>query len=745
LNREVVDIIGKKCHAILYNKDDPCTDCFLQEARAFKFGKDFSYSRVLKDSKGTSRDFKISGTALEVRDEEVSSVLLTFSDVSTTVKLNAYLHASATIASLLLRRENIAGLMQHVLEIMGRPAGASRCYWFETSKDASGRLFMSERAEWCATGIEPQIGNPRRQNLAYDDLPRWFEELSCGRVISGPVSGFPDSERSLLESQAVKCILIIPMFIKEDFAGFIGFDNCINEKLWEDAEINLLRSATDSLAKAFEHESVLDDLLKSNARYTDIFANISDFWYLHDMEGRFLEVNPAIEKASGYTKNELLSMSLRDMIPSRYRHLFDDYLEQLMSQGKAEGIIRLMLKNGEEGIFEYRNWLVDLPNGIKASRGLMRDVTQKIKLQAQLKHAQKMESMGTITCGISHDFRNILTAIISKSQLGQLKCENIPEFQKYASEITRLAKTGSDLISELLQFSRKAPRGPMTVTNLVDILDETMFLIGQSFDKKIEIVTDWPKTLCSYGHRGSLCQVFMNLCTNARDAMPNGGILRIEAKRTDNRATITITDTGCGMDEETMEKAFDPFFTTKGPDKGTGLGLPMAYRIVKDHQGQIRVQSELGRGTSFMVSFPLADTVEEIDRKAATEIEYGNGEKILVVDDDETILYSLEELVKGIGYIVKAVNSGQKAIEEYRSWRPDIVLIDRNMPGMDGLNASRKLLSMDSNAKLVLLSGYEAAEADGMDQQLETSIKGYVIKPFDISYLSHVLADVIKQ
>jgi CheY-like chemotaxis protein len=194
-----------------------------------------------------------------------------------------------------------------------------------------------------------------------------------------------------------------------------------------------------------------------------------------------------------------------------------------------------------------------------------------------------------------------------------------------------------------------------------------------------------------------------------------------------------------------MEKAFDPFFTTKGPDKGTGLGLPMAYRIVKDHQGQIRVQSELGRGTSFMVSFPLADTVEEIDRKAATEIEYGNGEKILVVDDDETILYSLEELVKGIGYIVKAVNSGQKAIEEYRSWRPDIVLIDRNMPGMDGLNASRKLLSMDSNAKLVLLSGYEAAEADGMDQQLETSIKGYVIKPFDISYLSHVLADVIKQ
>jgi PAS domain S-box-containing protein len=659
-------------------------------------------------------------------------------------KLHKYLRASASISSLLIPgEERVCDQVGDVLELMGMTASASRCYWFENHKDRSGRLLVSQRTEWCAEGIEPQIDNPELQNLAYENCPRWFRELSSGRIISGPISDFPDEERAVLEPQNIKFILVIPLFIKGNFEGFLGFDNCVSATPWQEPEVNLLHSAVDSLAKAFEHEKSDKEIKESETRYRNIFENIYDIWYLHDMEGRVLEVNPAFERIAGYHEKELLSMTIQDLIPERYKEQFDDNLKELQRRGKVEGLVHIVTKSGEEKILEYRNWLVELPGRETASRGLAKDVTDRINLEAQLKRAQRMESIGIIASGISHNFRNILTGIMVNSQLIQMKYQENNELHKYASGIINLAKTGADLIRSLLQFSSKRSKGQKGVFNLTGVLHETYQIISTSFDKKIEIRKEWPELLPIEGDRSELGQVFMNLCTNARDAMANGGLLQIEGRNEGNRIGIIISDTGCGMDKKIVERIFDPFFTTKDPDKGTGLGLSTAYGIIKDHGGEIHMDSQPGLGTSLKIYFPIPKAEEPCQEKSSHEVLPGKGQKILIVDDDETVLQPMEEALTNMGYKTSSADSGQGAIEKYKAWVPDVVLMDRNMPGMDGLTASKHILSIDPEARIVLVSGYDEEGPDGIDDNIRSLINGYITKPFDIKEISRILTGVV--
>jgi PAS domain S-box-containing protein len=743
-DRDKSGIIGQKCHSLLNGRNEPCPDCYLLKSQIFEKGKDCSTDCSFPNFEGESYHFRVSGTPLEMQDEEISTVLLTFSDVTRLERLSRYLEASASVASLLLKGGNVASLVNDVLEIVGRRAGASRCYWFENHEDEAGRICASQRAEWSADGAAAGAGNPQQQNLAYENaFPNWYGDLFEGRYVLGVVDDFEEEERTFLEKRDVRSICIVPLIINEAFRGFVGFDNCVSHTPWQEAEVNLLNSAADSLAKAFEHEESLRELKESEARYRDVFENIYDIWYLHDMEGQILEANPALERTVGRLEEGLLSMNIRDLIPERHRSAFGDYLGGLREKGKAEGLIRIFTEQGKERVLEYRNWLIDLPDGKKVCRGLARDVTEREELQLQLRQAQKMESIGTLATGISHNFRNILAGVMTHCQLMQIKYRDIPKFQEYSDEIIRLTKTGSDMINDLLQFSRKGYRESKHVINMTDILREVHRIIARSFDKKIDIKTDWPDLLPIYGPRSSLSQVLMNLCTNARDSMPEGGTLYMTAREENDRVAVSITDSGCGMDEETLKKIFDPFFTTKEVGKGTGLGLATAYGIVKDLGGDIQVKSRPGEGSSFDLFFRLADTPAPETKESVPVFVQGGGEKILVVDDDEILLESFEELLSSLGYTADSAPDGEKALEIYGNWRPKVVLLDRNMPGMDGLATSEAILSIDPDARIILLSGYEDAGDEGIDASVRRYIKAYLTKPVDISDLSRVLSEVI--
>jgi CheY-like chemotaxis protein len=260
-----------------------------------------------------------------------------------------------------------------------------------------------------------------------------------------------------------------------------------------------------------------------------------------------------------------------------------------------------------------------------------------------------------------------------------------------------------------------------------------------AFDKKIQIRVDAPEAMPVMGDHSGLNQIIMNLCTNARDAMPDGGELRIEARQKGERVEVIISDTGHGMDKETLGKCFDPFFTTKSVDKGTGLGLSTAYGIAKEHGGDMYAYSELGKGTTFKIYFPAAVAPEKSDREQRQVIASGKGQKILIVDDEIDLLKPMEEMLENLGYCVSSAGNGAEALVKYISWRPDAVLLDRNMPEIDGISCAKKIIEEDPAARIILISGYDERGPNGIDAGSKEFIKGYLTKPMDITELSQLL------
>jgi len=344
---------------------------------------------------------------------------------------------------------------------------------------------------------------------------------------------------------------------------------------------------------------------------------------------------------------------------------------------------------------------------------------------------------------VAHNFRNILAVISMKSQLIQMKFKDYPALEEVAEGIDTYIERGVHLVEGLMQFCRRESKNKPRPVNLSDVLQETYQLVSKSFDKMIEIHLDVPESLPIMGDDAGLSQVFMNLCTNARDAMPGGGQLRIEAGQVGDQVLVTISDTGEGMDVKTRDKCFDPFFTTKEPDKGTGLGLSTTYGIVREHKGNIRVHSDLGKGTSFMLTFPFAPAPKQTAKGTYMDMALGAGQKILIVDDEIDICRVMKELLKAYGYHVAYVTSGKAAISEYKTWQPDIMLLDRNMPEMDGLSVAEQIVDYDPKAKIVVISGYEEDGPLGIEEGKKRFIKGYLSKPINIKELSTLLTHML--
>jgi PAS domain S-box-containing protein len=367
-------------------------------------------------------------------------------------------------------------------------------------------------------------------------------------------------------------------------------------------------------------ERVQEALRVSEQSYRNLFDNIRDFIYTHDLEGRFLTVNRATAQTLGYTFSELIGRPISDFMPPKYRQAFrQQYLEQVKQRGFFRGVSKYLSSDGTHHYVEYRNILVQQDGNEPYVSGVGRDITERIeaerevgKLEQQLFQSQKMEAIGTMAGGVAHNFRNILAVVSMNSELIRMKYENEPALQEIADVVSGYSKRGEQLIEGLMQFSRRETKKDYQPLNLDEVIRETYELTSISFDKMIDIHLKLPESLTIMGDHSGITQVVMNLCTNARDAMPEGGELCIESKKEGENAMVTIADTGYGMDRETQERCFDPFFTTKEVNKGTGLGLSTTYGIVKEHGGEIHVYSELGQGTTFKLYFPLAPSVEHV-------------------------------------------------------------------------------------------------------------------------------------
>lgn len=376
---------------------------------------------------------------------------------------------------------------------------------------------------------------------------------------------------------------------------------------------------------------------------------------------------------------------------------------------------------------------------------MITDITERRRLELQLQHVQKMEAIGTIAAGVAHNFRNTLTEILVNSQLIQMSYKDEAGLHDVAGRINTSVRRGSRLVDGLLQFSRKQIKEEFEIVDLAEVINELCQIIRKSFDQKIEIRTELPGRLPIMGDTTSLSQALMNLCTNARDAMPDGGRLLIKAVREGKRAMITVSDSGVGMDREALGKCFDPFYTTKPIGKGTGLGLSTTYGIIKSHEGLISVDSQPDRGTTFKIIFSLALNEERRKQKDSIPIVHGKGQRVLVVDDEPEILNAMNDLLIYLEYKPELASNGKKGLEIYRSKKPDAVLMDISMPEMDGITCIEQILDYDPEANISIISGYEEEGVDGMSRKAKDCIKDYLAKPVGLGALSALLARMLKE
>jgi two-component system cell cycle sensor histidine kinase/response regulator CckA len=368
-------------------------------------------------------------------------------------------------------------------------------------------------------------------------------------------------------------------------------------------------------------------------------------------------------------------------------------------------------------------------------------------LEEQLRQAQKMEAIAVLSSGVAHDFNNILQSILSRTQLLFMEEGRDTSYGPF-KEIRSAVERGAELAKQFLSYGAKRDINFMPLNINKNIQDIYRF-IQRTFPKKINIELDLCADLKKINaDAGQIDQILMNLCINARDAMPNGGTLRlitenIRLDQTDLLPTndtdsneqihLKISDTGSGIPQRFKENIFKPFFTTKKQGQGTGLGLSMVHSIVRDHKGLIDFSSNVGEGTTFDLYFPVlevdySDTVKEnfIENKSV----FSGIETILLVDDDRSLTMLGKTMLEKFGYTVITANSGEEAIQKYSPKTFDLIILDLDMPRMGGIECLQKMHTLNRKVKVVAVSGHSSDEA--MEEAIHSGAKAFIAKPFGI-------------
>jgi PAS domain S-box-containing protein len=517
-----------------------------------------------------------------------------------------------------------------------------------------------------------------------------------------------------------------------------------------------------------ERQRAEEALAQSEQRYRQLFDSITDFIYTHDLEGNFITVNQGAASNLGYSIEELSGHPVSKFMLPKYRMAFQkDYLPTIIQAGKHEGISVYLSRDGNKHYIEYRNLLITKDGKPDHVSGIGRDVTERLRaqeqlrrLEEQLRQSQKMEAVGTLAGGVAHDFNNILQGIRGYAQIISMSTTPNEPMRGHVDQIEAAVGRASALVQQLLTFSRRV-QPQLRPMDLNQRVRQVVGLLTRTLPKMITIETSLEEGLTPVNaDPNQIEQVLLNLGANAGDAMPEGGLLRLETSnqtldqafcqghpdaRPGDYVQLQVSDTGYGMDSVTIAHIFDPFFTTKELGKGTGLGLSMVYGIIRSHGGFVIVKSQPEQGSSFSIYLPAAIAEVETEAPASKEeMTPGGGESLLLVDDDIDILNSTREVLEHFGYRVRTATSGEEAIAAYESRHAhfDLVLLDLGMPGMGGAKALQKLKEMDPEIRVIVCSGYSSETASQTASQ--GGAAAFISKPYRTNDMLAAIRSVLE-
>jgi PAS domain S-box-containing protein len=705
-------------------------------------------------------------------------------------------HVMHGVASGTLRSEHIAEIFEVIDQVVAhtrrhapRPAIVVDITELEGISVAGRRRFVDTLREWRSKRSWSMLAffgaNPRLKGALAIARPFLPFPLTVTRDLESALQLAPPSQRpepprpahdEAGEEPARRAISATERHI-DDVLRFLGNINWEKDGVewWEDEvsrdhplaplfdAITLLKTDVDHLLH--ERRKAEQALRESTERYRTILENIADGYYEIDLDGRLTFCNDAMLDILGLQRDEipklrpsqLMDPDRTDRILSAFKRVYTtgrpatalDWELVRLDRRRISVEVSISLIRGERG-------------ETVGFRGIVRDVTERAaaereraRLEAQLRHAQRMEAVGTLAGGIAHNFNNLLMGIQGNVSLVRKDIDPRHPHHHRLETIEALVKGGSRLTNELLGFAR-AGRYEVKAIDLNELVRQTAATFGTT-RREVRVHLELAdETLRVRADRGQLEQVLLNLFINAAEAMPTGGDLFIDTGFTTHLALqdrpyvprpgsyveLTVRDTGVGMDLETQRRIFEPFFTTKGLSGGTGLGLASVYGTVKAHGGYVDVTSTPGIGSAFTVYLPA--TNEEVFSSEDTqgEIVLGRG-TVLVVDDDEAVLEACASILAYLEYTPLRAETGRQAIEVFRERRHeiDLVILDMILPDLNGGEVFDEIKAADPDAKVLLASGYSLGGA--AQAILERGCNDFIQKPFTIEQLSQKIGAVL--
>ena len=599
--------------------------------------------------------------------------------------------------------------------------------------------------------ISSQITN----NILYAYISTGFATLSIVlHYFIFAIPGKYEISPRALEAYTVCLGLILISFMVTK--KIMAYRSWVIEKAEKESKENFEKTrqleSTNKKLLASYHET-----RKTYKKYRVLVETAADAIFI-TQDGIFKFLNQRTVDMLGYSKEALLGKSFHGLIHLDYR---DTLLEK---HGPGTGpdkpggseLLKIVTKKGDV-LWGQLNRGFILWEDKPATLNYFKDMTEQKKIEAQLRQAQKMEAIGNLAGGIAHDFNNILSGIFGYSQLAKNNLDNPEKASRHIDMVMKAGKKAAEMVQQILTVSRhsKNEKHPVKISLVVK---EALKLLRVSMPSTIEIKEDLFIDKFVLADPAKIHQVAMNLCTNAYHAMfETGGILSVRLKEIEicdqarsvepdlppgNYLELEVSDTGHGMDFETRQKIFDPYFTTKGikegSQKGSGFGLALVSGIVEEHNGYIKVSSEPGQGSSFYVYLPVVEKSLEAKEPGKKEVIKGGTERIMVVDDDEDILFSIQALLKDYGYNVDIFKNGLEAFEAFERAPDlfDLIITDMTMPLMTGWTLALKVLEKRPEQQIFICTGY--SESINKEKALSIGISSYFEKPL-------IMNDLLKE
>ncbi len=506
-----------------------------------------------------------------------------------------------------------------------------------------------------------------------------------------------------------------------------------------------------------ERGKAIEALKESEEKYRVLFEAAKDAIFLCDESGRFVDVNLAACNSLGYSREELLKMSNRDIDANStgldaFRNVRDGKSKEALFEVDQRRKDGTLLPREITGSVYYSG-------GSRIFLAIARDISERKRLEEQLRQSHKMEAIGTMAGGVAHDFNNLLVPILGFTEI---VISDLPKDSRAGEDLIHVLDAGRrarQLVNQILTFSRKGEI-QLKPVNMALVVEEALVLIGHTLPTTIEISRHIESNINTVNADPTqIHQILMNLCTNAGHAMPKGGILEISLANVEldeelkdefdelpagSYVKLSVKDSGIGMSEKTLKRIFDPFFTTKAKDLGTGMGLSVVQGIVKSHNGSITVQSEIGSGSNFIILLPTVQNVSEVSTASDAPVPRGT-ESILFVDNEPAIAKMGGRTLERLGYSVVTRTSSKEALELILldPGKFDLVITDQTMPHMTGVDLATEILKVRPNLPIILCTGYSQNMTS--KKARASGIRKLIMKPLVGAELGHTVREVLDE